>query len=584
MRTKTGTKAETKTGTKAGTKAESKKNGQKKESTAKKQYLRITDYSQWLLIRLLIIFFLLYIFLIPTVKYLMLVYEGREISYGQAAIFIMQSLTTTGYGELLPFHSLPMTVLSIVLMIVGVILIFIIAGSLMATLIEKNITPRAPLSTALNSHIIITQYNKNIGQTIKYFKKMNIPYIVAAPDQPSAVRLIEQGIKSICADPGTKTGLKALGVDRARLVIAVNDDTTNISIILGINIKSSIPILAVMENETRAELAYAAGAKQVVVVEEKLGQQLIDWICADAIITDFLNLIDVEVSENILEQLKPSIIHVGDYKELRSKTLGDVKLRTETGATVVAVWHPDGTVEKPTADTIIDEATLIVLGPHNNVDRLASFLGGPGPGKKVIIVGAGRVGQEAGKSLNKASIYPTAVDIKERVMNFKGELIVGDGTYYNVLKKAGIKDADTMIVTLHDDNLNIFTTLSAKQLNPDIKVVSRAVSMEAINLLLQAGAEHVLSESIFSFQLLQVALVKMGILPKLSDFLIKEITWEKAGISVRDMALKAGNNIDIICLIKDGQVLKPTGKSMVKKGDRIVILGNLEDINILVNK
>ena len=54
---------------------------------------------------------------------------------------------------------------------------------------------------------------------------------------------------------------------------------------------------------------------------------------------------------------------------------------------------------------MLDQSTLIVLGPHDNVDRLATFMGGPGPGGHVVLVGAGRVGQEAGKVLNQANIY-----------------------------------------------------------------------------------------------------------------------------------------------------------------------------------
>ncbi len=547
-----------------------------------RRLLRITDYSQWLLFRLLLIFFVVYITLIPIVVYLMAVFENREITYGQAAIFIMQSLTTTGYGELLPFHSLPMIILSIVLMVVGVIMIFIIAGTLMATLIEKSITPKAPTHTDLSGHILITQYHKNITHTVKYLRKNNIPYVVAAKEQSDAVKLIQKGVNCVNSDPGTKLGLKQLGTDRAKLVIASNEDTPNISIILGISTTSSTPILAVMENETRAQLAYAAGAKRVVVVEEKLGQQLVDWICADAIRTDFLNLIEVDVSEDILQQLKPSIIHVGDYEEIKDKSLGDIELRTKTGATVVAVWHTDGTISAPSADTKIDGTTLIVLGLHDNVDKLASFLGGPGPGKHVVLVGAGRVGQEAGKNLNKAGIFPYVIDIKGRPLNFDGELIVGDGTFYDVLEKAHIREADTLIVTLHDDNLNIFTTLAASQMNPDINIISRAVSVEAINHLLEAGAKHVLSESVFSFQLLQVAMVKMGVLRKLSDFVIREINWEKDAISVYELVGRTENQIHIICLVKGDEVLKPTGESTIERGDRLVILGTQEDINQII--
>ena len=102
-----------------------------------------------------------------------------------------------------------------------------------------------------------------------------------------------------------------------------------------------------MENNERARLAYAAGAKQVVVLEETLGRQLVNWICADAIPTEFLKLIDVDVSPHIITQLKPSIIHIGSRSRFSDQSIGDMKIRTKTGATVAAVWHPDGTITTP---------------------------------------------------------------------------------------------------------------------------------------------------------------------------------------------------------------------------------------------
>ncbi len=544
----------------------------------KDKYLKVTDYSQWLLIRLLIIFFVFYIALIPTIKYFMKIFEGREITYGQSAVFIMQTLTTTGYGELLPFHSLPMILISLLLMVLGVIMIFIIAGSLMATLIEKSITPKAPTLTNLTGHIVFTAYHNNISHTIAYLRDRHIPYVVAAAEQAEAVELIDEGINCICADPAKREGIMQLGIDKARLVVASSDDTLNISIILGISTATDTPVLAVMENQTRARLAYDAGANSVVVLEETLGRQLVDWICADAIPSEFLNLIEVEVSPDVLKSLKPSIIHVGNDPEYRNKTLGDVMLRTVTGASVVAVWHDDGTVSKPTADTRIDETTLIVVGPHDNVDQLAAFMGGPGPGERVILVGAGRVGQKAGKQLNRAYIKPVVIDIRKKYLRFDGEFIMGDSTYYEVLNKAKIKEADTLIITLNDDNLNVFTALAARHLNPDINIVSRAVSADTIDHLHQAGARHVLSESVFCFQLLQEKMVELGFLPKTSDLVMREITWNNDDITVQMLAVKTQNKINIICLVKNNEVIKPTGDAVISKNDRLVVLGTKQDM------
>ncbi|MDO9573451.1 MAG: potassium channel family protein, partial [Candidatus Contubernalis sp.] len=291
------------------------------------RYLRVADYTKQLLYRILAMAILWILILIPIIKYFMHYFEGREITTGQAAMFIVQTLTTTGYGELLPFNSFPMVIISILLMISGVFLIFMIAGTLMASLVESRITPRAPTYTRQAGHVIFTAFNETVVQTIALLEHHHIPYVVAAEEQSEAVEQIRREINSICADPRYDEGLNKLNIKAAQLVVAVNKDTDNISITLGISTNSNTPILAVMENENRAELAYAAGAHHVVTLEEELGRQLVDWICADASPTRFLELLNVEVSPEILSQLKPSIIHVGADSEFSGKTIGDAKLR-----------------------------------------------------------------------------------------------------------------------------------------------------------------------------------------------------------------------------------------------------------------
>ena len=552
-----------------------------KYSERKARLFRVTDYSQWLLFRLFGLFLLLILVLIPLVKYLMLVYEDREITMGQAAVFIVQTITTTGYGELLPFHSYQMVIISIFLMISGVFMIFMIAGTLMATLIESRIVPRAPTVTKMTGHVVFTSYNDTIAHTIQLLKRYNIPYVVAAEGQPEAVELIEKGIHCICANPRYDEGLRRLNVDHARLVVASSDDTLNINIALGISTMNKTPVLSVMENNERARLAYAAGAKQVVVLEETLGRQLVDWICADTIPTEFLQLIDVQVSPHIIKQLKPSIIHIGSQSPFRNKSIGEVKIRTKTGATIAAIWHPDGTISHPLRrDKRLNESTLIVLGLQDNVDRLVSYIGGPGPGEHVILVGAGRVGQEAGKGLNRAGIYPVTIDKVDKPLHFRGELLVGDATKHHVLQKARIEEADTLIVTLDNDSLTIFTVLAGRHLDPHINVV-RAVQTEAIERLRQAGANHVLSESLLGFQLLQVAMVAAGVLPKLSNYVIREVTWRHEPTQIQTLAEKHHKKIKIICVIKDDKIFEPSSSYELQNNDIIVVLGPPQHIDHL---
>jgi len=541
----------------------------------------VADYTKWLLIRIFAAAVILVVILIPVVKHLMLVYEGREVTTGQVVIFIVQSLTTTGYGELLPFHSFPMIAITILLMVAGVFLIFMIAGTLMASLVESRMTPRAPTFTRQKNHVVFTSFNEAVARTIDLLENHKVPYVVAVEDQPQAVELMRRKINVVCADPKYDEGLKRLNVKSARLVVATNADTENINITLGIANINDTPVLAMMENEKRAELAYAAGAKQVVTLEETLGKQLVDWITADASPTRFLDLLEVNVSPKILAQLKPSIIHVGANSEFCGQAIGDTRLRSRSGATVIAVWDEDGQISTPSSTTIIDESTLLVLGPHDNVDRLAALMGGPGPGGHVVLIGAGRVGQEAGKSLNRAGIKPFVIDVLERPLFFEGDLIVGDATKPYVLEEVNIREADTLIVTINDDSLNIFIVLASSLINPDVDVMARSVHVDAIDRLHQAGANHVLSESILGFQLLQIAMVEMGVLPKVPNYEVRELAWQEDEVSIRDLIEDKWGDFKIIAVVQGGTAVEPALDYKLTRGETVIALGTPAELDLL---
>ena len=71
--------------------------------------------------------------------------------------------------------------------------------------------------------------------------------------------------------------------------------------------------------------------------------------------------------------------------------------------------------------------------------------------------------------------------------------MVGDAADLNVLKEAGIELARAVIVTTHNDAMNIYLTFYCRQLRPDIQLVCRATSEWSVPKLHMAGADLVLS-------------------------------------------------------------------------------------------
>jgi voltage-gated potassium channel len=113
----------------------------------------------------------------------------------------------------------------------------------------------------------------------------------------------------------------------------------------------------------------------------------------------------------------------------------------------------------------------------------------------IIICGYGRVGQKACEVLDDHTMAYVVVDRNPQTVKLLREMNVpvvdGDATHSKVLKAAGIERAGGLIAALGNDTKNVYITLTARELNPDLVIASRAISEEVVSKLHRAGAEVV---------------------------------------------------------------------------------------------
>ena len=114
----------------------------------------------------------------------------------------------------------------------------------------------------------------------------------------------------------------------------------------------------------------------------------------------------------------------------------------------------------------------------------------------VIICGFGRNGKESAQVLHHNKIPFVVVEEKnelEKDLDFEVEYFMkGDATKDETLLEAGIANARAVIITLPVDADNLFVVLTARQLNPNVKVISRASQDSSIKKLKIAGASNVI--------------------------------------------------------------------------------------------
>ena len=112
----------------------------------------------------------------------------------------------------------------------------------------------------------------------------------------------------------------------------------------------------------------------------------------------------------------------------------------------------------------------------------------------VIVCGWGRVGRAIADELTAASTDLVVVDLDPtRVAEAALPAMVGDATEDRVLEAAGLLRARALVAALDTDAGNLFVTLSARSLRPDLFIVARARIEESEEKLRRAGADRVVN-------------------------------------------------------------------------------------------
>jgi voltage-gated potassium channel len=110
----------------------------------------------------------------------------------------------------------------------------------------------------------------------------------------------------------------------------------------------------------------------------------------------------------------------------------------------------------------------------------------------MILCGWGRVGQAIAERVGAADLV--VVDASaERIAQVTGPSVPGDATHEDVLHAAGIGRARVLVTALNTDADNLYVTLTARSMAPDLFIVSRAASQSAVAKLIQAGADRVVN-------------------------------------------------------------------------------------------
>ncbi|RKX24271.1 MAG: potassium channel protein [Candidatus Zixiibacteriota bacterium] len=212
-----------------------------------------------------------------------------------------------------------------------------------------------------------------------------------------------------------------------------------------------------------------------------------------------------------------------------------------------------------------------------------------------IIAGFGRVGQQVARKFQIKGVQFVVIEKDEQLVNRvldEGFVpVMGDATDDEVLLSAGIESANTLISTLPEEAQNVYLTLTARYMKPDLHIIARADFEDGEKKLLRAGANHVIIPHVLG----GIRMAKAALQPNVVDFmqmtsmdeedlLIEELVVPDGspltGKSLEESNLRREFSISIVGIKQTGKKMNinPGSSAVLNGQDILVVIGQAEDL------
>lgn len=524
---------------------------------------------------LLVAIYIIYSLLFQYIMYLE--GQGGEHSWISGFYWTLVTMSTVGFGDII-FYSDLGRIFSMVVLFSGVLFLLVM---LPFTFIEFFYAPwlkaqnlaRAPseLPEDTGGHVIITHLDAVSESLIQKFELNGIEYAVLEPDLQKALELSDRGIRVVHATPDDSETYVKLRVKNSSMVVANATDTINTNTTFTVReYSSSVKIIATATSADSIDILQMAGANHVIQMGEMLGKSLARRTLGGNARVHVIGHIGRLVIGEATAQDTPLI----------GKTIKESGLREKIGVNVVGIWER-GAFKQPTPDTEINPNTVLVLaGTVEQLRRYDEVLSiYHVSDKPVVIIGAGRVGRAAAKSLSERDIDYRIIDKNPDRIRDPEKYILGDAADLDVLKKAGLKEAHTALVTTHDDDMNIYLTIYCRQLCPKMQIISRAKFEKNINTLHRAGADFVMSYASMGANTIFNIMEGQDVLMLAEGVNIFNHKVEKslAGKTLIESDIRQKTGCTVIAIKKNGDMtINPDPECKLKKGQEIILIGQFE--------
>jgi Trk K+ transport system NAD-binding subunit len=500
-------------------------------------------------------------------------FEGRPRTLLHSFEVVMQTFTTTGYGQDAGWGP-EMTLLVVWMQFTSLVLIFAAFPIVIVPLVEDALATSPPTALeGVEGHVIVCRHSPRTETLREELAARDVPAVLVEPDRETATDLFERNRRVVHGEPDSVETLRGARVEDALAVVADDDDEVDLSIAMSVGEAApDVPVYSIVDDPAFETYHRHAGVEEAFSPRTLLGRGLANKITT-AVSTELEG--GVEIGRDFSIGELP--LHPGSA--LCDQTFAESGLTDRTGARVIGAWSTGEFRTPPFPDLVLDEHTvLLVVGGEKDLERLRELTRSTvrrHRRNEVVIAGYGVVGSTVANALAEAGVPRTVVDVEGK----STVDVVGDATDPEVLREAGIEEGGTVVLALDDDTTTLVATFVIRDLNPHVEVIARADEPESVRKLYRAGADYVLSLSSVTGRLLASRIVGEDVISFGQQIKVIRVPAPEA-TTLDELEIQPRTGCTVVAVERrDGRVdTDLAGWTEVGEHDNLVLAGTDDDV------
>jgi len=415
--------------------------------------------------------------------------------------------------------------------------------------------------------------------------------VVVVDNNAEALRRVQGGldVQAIQGCGSSPAILEEIGLKGADILLAVTDsDETNLVACL----------FASLLSPTTIKLARIRGADYL---------QYEDALKKEPYRIDVIINPEAEAVKAVERLLKvPGAVDVGEFADGRIKLIGvrldrdspvagtklvDLHKKTGEKKILIAAIVRNERLIVPSGKDELFEGDIVYFVSEENELRIALKIFGKKaePLNRVLLVGGGNLGLKLARALEGLSVHTKLIEKDpERCRELaqlldKVVVLHGDGSDQGLLQEENIRDMDVVATLTGDEETNVLTSLLAKRMGAQ-KTVTRISRFSYFPLVSAIGLDHVVSSRLAAINTILQYVRRGKVLSAMTLKGEEAEVLEAVAMETSDIVGKPIRKIRfpkgalVIAIIREQEVIIPTGESVIQPKDQIVILSTRQGI------